>query len=211
MRCCFIRTRKKKNELNRRTQNSTQYAVIVPTNELKNEARRFFKTPLIFSVQEAKGPGIRKCNFTKLCFEPRSRIREIIKGVTPADLLKEELVYNRPADKQDKDAEVYKFYINSLYVAITRAVKNIYIFEKQVKHPALLLLQMQETKSEIKVVEVKSTLEEWLAEAQRLEDQGKIEQAEQIRAKYLGYEYLSLEQLEIIKQLALDPRKKKTK
>ncbi|MDP2890998.1 MAG: UvrD-helicase domain-containing protein, partial [Bacteroidota bacterium] len=43
---------KKKNELNRRTQNSTHYAVIVPNNEQKSEARRFFKTPLIFSVQE---------------------------------------------------------------------------------------------------------------------------------------------------------------
>jgi len=199
---------KKKNELNKRTQNSTQYAVIVPTNELKSEARRFFKTPLIFSVQEAKGLEYENVILLNFVSSHEAEFREIIKGVTPADLLKEELVYNRPADKQDKDAEVYKFYINSLYVAITRSIKNIYIFEKLSKHPALQLLQMQETKSEIKVVEVKSTQEEWLSEAQRLEDQGKIEQAEQIRAKYLGYEYLSLEQLETIKLLALDPENK---
>jgi hypothetical protein len=87
-------------------------------------------------------------------------------------------------------------------------VKNIYIFEKQPRHPALQLLQMQENKEQVKVTEAKSTLDEWLAEAQRLEDQGKLEQAEQIRAKYLGYEYLSPEQLEQIKQLALDPSKK---
>ncbi|MDR0559864.1 MAG: ankyrin repeat domain-containing protein, partial [Prevotellaceae bacterium] len=43
-----------------------------------------------------------------------------------------------------------------------------------------------------------------------LEEQGKYEQAEQIRAKYLGYEYISPEQLEIIKALALDPNKKET-
>ncbi|MDR0507590.1 MAG: hypothetical protein LBH32_12375, partial [Dysgonamonadaceae bacterium] len=43
-----------------------------------------------------------------------------------------------------------------------------------------------------------------------LEEQGKYEQAEQIRAKYLGYEYISPEQLEIIKALALDPNRKET-
>ena len=41
----LIRTRKKKNELNRRTQNSTQYAVIVPTNELKTKPGDFLKHP----------------------------------------------------------------------------------------------------------------------------------------------------------------------
>jgi hypothetical protein len=67
---------------------------------------------------------------------------------------------------------------------------------------------MQATKSEINIKETKSTREEWLNEARRLEDQGKYEQAEQIRSKYLGYEYLSAEQLENVKTLALDPAKK---
>jgi hypothetical protein len=60
------------------------------------------------------------------------------------------------------------------------------------------------------VKETKSTREEWLNEARRLEEQGKYEQAEQIRAKYLGYEYLSPEQLEAVKTLALDPTKKES-
>ena len=47
-----------------------------------------------------------------------------------------------------------------------------------------------------------------LRKHRRLEEQGKHEQAEQIRAKYLGYEYISAEQLEQIKLLALDPAKK---
>jgi hypothetical protein len=93
-------------------------------------------------------------------------------------------------------------------VAITRAVKNIYIFEQRADHPALKLLQMQESNAEIQVSEVKSSREEWLDEARRLEEQGKYEQAEQIRAKYFGYEYISPEQLETIKALALDPSKK---
>lgn len=67
---------------------------------------------------------------------------------------------------------------------------------------------MQESKKEIEVKEAKSTKEEWLKQAQLLEDQGKIEQAEQIRAKYLGYEYISQERLEQILKLALDPAKK---
>ncbi len=201
---------KKKNELNRRTQNSTRYAVIVPGNEQKSDARRFFKTPLVFSVQEAKGLEYENVILLNFVSSHEAEFREIIKGVTSTDLLKEELIYNRSANKHDKDAEIYKFYINSLYVAITRAVKNIYIFEKQSAHPALQLLQMRETKEEVKVAEVKSTLDEWLAEAQRLDDQGKFEQAEQIRAKYLGYEYLSPEQLEQIRQLALDPFQKES-
>ncbi len=199
---------KKKSELNRRTQNSTHYAVIVPNNEQKNEAQRFFKTPLIFSVQEAKGLEYENVILMNFVSNNETEFREIIKGVTASDLHKEDLVYNRASDKHDKDAEIYKFYINSFYVAITRAVKNIYLFEKQPRHPALQLLQMQANKEELKVTEAKSTLKEWLAEAQRLEDQGKLEQAEQIRAKYLGYEYLSPDQLEQIKQLALDSSKK---
>ncbi len=199
---------KKKNELNRRTQNSTHYAVIVPNNEQKHEARRFFKTPLVFSVQEAKGLEYENVILLNFVSSHEAEFREIIKGVTSSDLQKEDLIYNRAANKHDKDGEVYKFYINSLYVAITRAVKNIYIFEKQPRHPALQLLQMQENKEEVKVAETKSTMDEWLAEAQRLEEQGKFEQAEQIRAKYLGYEYLSQEQLERIRQLALDPSRK---
>ncbi|HEX5554072.1 MAG TPA: hypothetical protein VFX43_12580, partial [Chitinophagaceae bacterium] len=108
----------------------------------------------------------------------------------------------------DKDAEVYKFYINSLYVAITRSIKNIYLFEKQLNHRILQLLALKENNQPLQVSEEKSDMREWLAEADRLEGQGKYEQAEQIRAKMHGYAYISPEQLEQIKTLALDPDKK---
>ena len=84
-----------------------------------------------------------------------------LKGVLPKDLELEELQYNRASSKDDKDAEIYKFYINSLYVAITRAVKNIYLFETQVNHPILQLLHLQESKREIQVSESKSSQEFW--------------------------------------------------
>jgi hypothetical protein len=204
----YANDEKKKRELNRRTQNSAKYAVIVPDNSQKAKAAQFFKTPLIFNVQEAKGLEYENVILTDFISSHESEFREIIAGVTLEDLKKEELRYNRSGDKHDKDAEIYKFYINSFYVAITRAIKNIYIFEQSAEHPVLRLLRMQESKSEIAVTEVKSSREEWLDEARRLEEQGKHEQAEQIRAKYLGYEYLTPEQLEEIKTLALDPSKK---
>jgi hypothetical protein len=206
----YLDDEKKKKELNRRTQESARYAVIVPGHTQKTEAARFFKTPLIFSVQEAKGLEYENVILVDFVSGHEAEFREIIAGVTVDDLRQEELRYNRAGDKSDKDAEIYKFYINAFYVAVTRAIKNIYIFERLSSHPALKLLQMKETKDEINIRETKSTREEWLDEARRLEEQGKHEQAEKIRAKYLGYEYFSPEQLEIIKALALDPAKKES-
>ncbi|MDR1456368.1 MAG: UvrD-helicase domain-containing protein [Tannerella sp.] len=206
----YLNDEKKKKELNRRTQDSARYAVIVPGHAQKAEAARFFRTPLIFSVQEAKGLEYENVILVDFVSGNEAEFREIIAGVTVDDLRQEELRYNRAGDKNDKDAEIYKFYINSLYVAVTRAVKNIYIFERLAAHPALKLLQMQETNAEISIRETRSTREEWLDEARRLEEQGKHEQAEQIRARYLGYEYLSPEQLETVKTLALDPAKKES-
>ena len=196
---------KKKQELNRRTQNSAKYAVIVPSNAHKAQAARFFKTPLIFSIHEAKGLEYENVILTDFISSHEAEFREITSGVSTDDLQQEELRYNRAGNKHDKDAEIYKFYINSFYVAITRAIKNIYIFERLAEHPMLKLLQMQENKADIHVKEAKSSKEEWLDEARRLEEQGKYEQAEQIRAKYLGYEYISQEQLDIIRERALDP------
>ena len=196
---------KKKQELNRRTQDSAKFAVIVPTNAHKAQASRFFKTPLIFSIHEAKGLEYENVILIDFVSSNEAEFREITSGVSAEDLQQEELRYNRASDKRDKDAEIYKFYINSFYVAITRAIKNIYIFERLAEHSALKLLQIYENKADIQVRELKSSKEEWLDEARRLEEQGKYEQAEQIRAKYLGYEYLSPEQLEIICERALDP------
>ena len=199
---------KVKAELNRKTQNSTRYAVIVADNILKEEARRYFKTPLIFSVQEAKGLEYENVILLNFISANPAEFKEIINGVSAANLQEETLQYARPADKSDKDAEIYKFFINSFYVSITRSVKNIYLFESQVNHPALGLLSLKEITKPLQVAEQKSDKQEWLEEAKRLEEQGKFEQAEQIRAKYLGYDYISAEQLEQIKLLALDPTKK---
>ncbi len=199
---------KVKAELNRKTQNSTHYAVIVAGSHLKEEARKHFKTPLIFSVQEAKGLEYENVILLNFISANPDEFNEIINGVGSSDLQDDELNYARSANKSNKDAEIYKFFINSFYVAITRSVKNIYLFEKQVNHAALELLSLRQITKPLQVAEQKSDKQAWLEEARRLEEQGKHEQAEQIRAKYLGYEYLSPEQLEQIKLTALDPAKK---
>lgn len=182
--------------------------MIVTANIYKDEARRYFKTPLVFSVQEAKGLEYENVILVNFISNHDVEFREIIKGVLAEDLDQTELQYNRASSKYDKDGEIYKFYINSFYVAITRAIKNVYLFKKDITHPGLQLLQIQESKKEIQVAEIKSSREEWLDEARRLEGQGKLVQAEQIRAKYTGYEYIRPEQLETILLLALDRTKK---
>lgn len=198
---------KKKSELNRRTQDSKDFAVIVPDAIYKDEVARYFKTPLVFSIQEAKGLEYENVILVNFISNHTDKFNEIINGVTVEDLAEEELNYRRASNKHDKDAEIYKFYINSFYVAITRAIKNIYMFEGKIDHPIFTLLQLRETKSEIQVTQVKSSREEWLEEARKLKEQGKFEQAEQILAKHLGFEFINQEKLEVICKLALDPAK----
>ena len=47
-----------KKELNQKTKGSAEVAVLVLRDEDKSAAQRFFQTPLIFSVHEAKGACI---------------------------------------------------------------------------------------------------------------------------------------------------------
>ena len=105
--------------------------------------------------------------------------------MTPADLAVDELRYRRPRDKEDKSLEVYKFFVNALYVALTRAVKNLYLVESDGDHPLLRLLDVGASPDASAVTAQASTLEEWQREARKLELQGKQEQADAIRAGIL--------------------------
>lgn len=69
----------------------------------------------------------------------RANFNAIIDGVGAADL-GGDLDYTHAKDKSDKSLEVYKFFINSLYVAVTRAVSNLYIIENDARHGLLQLL-----------------------------------------------------------------------
>lgn len=148
--------------------------------EDKVAVRQFFETPLIFSVQEAKGLEYENVILVNFISNERAVFSDIADGVKASDL-EGELKYMRAPDKTDKSLEVYKFFVNSLYVAITRAVKNIYLIEKDVEHPLIKLLGANDSQDAGAVEQEQSTLQEWQSEARKLELQGRQEQADNIR------------------------------
>lgn len=171
-------------ELDRKISHSTQFAVIVMHEGDKASARQRFHTPLVFSIQEAKGleyPNIILYNFIS---GEQKRFREITNGVS-AENLSGDLAYRRAKDKRDKSLEIYKFHINALYVAITRAVENLFWIESEPRQRIFELLKMEIDQSGLTLEQQKSSHEEWQREAARLEQQGKQEQAEEIRQQIL--------------------------
>jgi len=192
----FLDNDKIKKELNQKTEDSAKFAVLVMNNEEKGRVRKYFKTPLVFSIQEAKGLEYENIILVNFVSTYAKEFREITNGISAEDLLDEKLIYSRAKDKSNKELEAYKFYINSLYVAFTRAVKNLYIIEDSQKHPVLRLLNVVEPTAKLKLKTQQSGEEEWLEEARRLELQGKLEQAQQIRDRLKGVEYISPEAAE---------------
>ena len=65
----------------------------------------------------------------------RAQFTEIAHGVNKQDLAVDTLDYRRAKDKSDKSMEVYKFFVNALYVALTRVIQNLYIIESDTAHP----------------------------------------------------------------------------
>ncbi len=172
-------------ELNQRTKGSVDVAVLVLDEERKAEARQKFSTPLVFTVHEAKGLEYEAVILYDIVSSERARFREITEGVSRADLDTEALVYSRARDKSDKSLEAYKFFVNALYVALTRAVDTVYVLESDVGHPLLQLLKVVCGEDVSQVVTKQSSLDDWQKEARRLELQGKDEQAALIREKVL--------------------------
>ncbi len=173
-----------KRELDRRIRHSTQVAVLVMRDEDKTAAREYFSTPLLFSIHEAKGLEYESIVLYRFVSGHRREFAEIAAGVTRQDLATDTLDYRRARDKSDKSLEVYKFFINALYVALTRAVKNVYIIESDTAHPLFGLLELT-VGGEMQVEARQSSREEWQKEARKLELQGKQEQAEAIRRSIL--------------------------
>jgi hypothetical protein len=195
-----------KKELNSKTENSAKFAILVMNNDDKGKVRKYFKTPLVFSIQEAKGLEYENIILVNFISNYDKEFREITNGVTSEDLTDEAFSFNRAKDKSNKELEAYKFYVNSLYVAFTRAVKNIYVIESNRKQPILELLDIKKTVTKVNLDKQQSDNTEWLEEADRLEQQGKQEQAQQIRDRLKGIDYISPEELEIITEQALDTK-----
>ena len=177
-------TERAKRELSRTTRRSTKYAVLVMRDEDKAAAQQFFDTPLLFSIHEAKGLEYENVILVNFITFERKSFTDIVDGIGEEDLAGD-LEYRRARDKTDKAHEVYKFFINSLYVAITRAVNRIFLIEGDTGHPLISLLGIRNARENVMVEEKQSTLEEWQAEARRLEQQGRQEQADEIRRNIL--------------------------
>ena len=171
-------------ELEARTRRSARTAVVVLRDEDKAAARAAFSTPLLFSVQEAKGLEYDNVLLFNLVTSAAKEFRECAAGVEAAEL-EGGLEYSRARDKSDKSLDAYKFYVNALYVAMTRAVKSLVMIEADVGHPLLALLAVGQAREKVELDAEESSREEWQREARRLELQGKAEQAEQIRRDIL--------------------------
>jgi hypothetical protein len=172
-----------KRELDQKIRQSTQFAVLVMRDEDKAEAKKHFATPLLFSIHEAKGLEYENIVLYRFVSDHRAEFADIVEGVAKADLAIDTLDYRRAKDKSDKSLEVYKFFVNALYVALTRAIRNLYIIESDTAHPLFGLLDL--VVGEVKMETKQSTLEDWQKEARKLELQGKQEQAEAIRRTIL--------------------------
>jgi hypothetical protein len=170
--------------LDRVARTSARVAVIVLSEEQKAEARRRFSTPLVFSVLEAKGLEYEVAILYDLVSTERASYRDVADGVTQADI-DGALTFARPKDKSDKSLEAYKFFVNALYVAVTRAVETVYLVESDVTHPLLGLLRVTFSEDVSSFTARASSIEDWQKEARKLELQGKDEQAEAIRRTIL--------------------------
>lgn len=171
-------------ELDARTRRSARTAVVVLRDEDKPAARAAFSTPLLFSAQEAKGLEYENVVLFDLVSGAAREFRECAAGVEAADL-EGDLTYARARDKADKSLDAYKFYVNALYVAMTRAVKSLVVVEADPGHPLLALLAVGQATERVELAAEESSREEWQREARRLELQGKVEQAELIRRDIL--------------------------
>lgn len=201
---------KTKQELNSKTGRSARTAVIVMRSEDKKVARAFFKTPLLFAIHEVKGLEYENIILLNFVSGHTLEFNAIIEGVNSGDLT-HELKYARARDKEDKSLEAYKFFINALYVAITRGITNVYIIENNPNHRLFSLMGITTRSGDIKVVSQVSTSGEWQEEAHRLELQGKTEQAEEIRRTILAqkevpWKIMTPQNIDSLKKEALDPK-----
>jgi len=197
-------------ELARKTGKSVHYAVLVLRNEDKPRAAGLFHSPLLFSVQESKGLEYENIILFNFISDNAAEFNSICDGVNVDDVYGSEPGYSRGRDKTDKSLDAYKFYINSLYVAITRAVKSVYIVEKTRGHKLINLLGISEEDRERVIREEVSSADDWKREARRLEQMGKAEQAEAIRTNILvtatpNWEPMTQQRYMTLRKDALDP------
>ncbi len=172
-------------DIDNKTRASKKFAVIVLYDEMKAMATEYFHTPLIFSIQECKGLEYENVILFNMVSSASQNFHEIALGVS-TDMLNSPVRYARNKDKTDKSLEKYKFFINALFVAITRTQVNLYWVEEQADHPLLKLFRHDNSQATTTPIEHHaSSQEEWQQEASMLDQQGKSSQAQHIRETIL--------------------------
>uniref|UniRef100_A0AAU7YLK4 Ankyrin repeat domain-containing protein n=2 Tax=unclassified Wolbachia TaxID=2640676 RepID=A0AAU7YLK4_9RICK len=178
----------KKEEIAKKINESVNCAVLVLNDESKENARKSFDTPLVFNIHEAKGLEFENVVLYK--FTSCKAYNEIWNIVCPNKSEEEidntinrirdsynerEVNTSRNKDKKDKSLEKYKFYMNALYVGVTRAISDVYVIDDK-SH----LLKIIEPKEEgnVNIEAEKSSPEEWRNKALELIEKGNIKQAE---------------------------------
>ena len=171
--------------LNTKCSKSTKVAIIIPNEALKEEAIKYFKSPLIFTIREAKGLEYENIILFDFISHYSCEFDDICEGIDSISL-DEQIKYSRAKNKSEKSLEAYKFFINSFYVATTRAIKNLIIIEARNTHRFYDLLNYPSSEPEFTLDLKESNLDDWREEAKRLEMQGKAEQADKIHKLILG-------------------------
>ncbi|WP_264729841.1 ankyrin repeat domain-containing protein [Wolbachia endosymbiont (group B) of Episyrphus balteatus] len=183
----------KKEEIAKQVNESINCAVLVLNDESKKSARQLFDTPLVFNIHEAKGlefENVILYKFTsckayneiwKIACTDKSdgEIDNTINRIRDS-YNEKEVNTSRNKDKKDKSLEKYKFYMNALYVGVTRAASNVYIIDDKSN---LLKIIEPEEEDNVNIEQEKSSPEEWKKKALELIEKGNIEQAERIATK----------------------------
>lgn len=127
--------------------------------ENNKEARLYFNNPLVFSIYEAKGLEYENILLYSLISIKAKKFLEISKGMNRKDLAGN-LIYQRTKDKADHSLDIYKFYINVLYVAVTRAIKKVYFIEQE-SYSLLNLFALRPT-TELRAINIQeSSIADW--------------------------------------------------
>ena len=164
-------------QLDAATRASARHAVIVLRDEDKAAARAQFRTPAGLLGARGQGAGVPARGAAGHGLGPACGLCRGLRRRHRAGPQRDELDYRRAKDKSDKSLELYKFYVNALYVAMTRAVESLTIVESDTGHPLLRPARPAGSARPAPRAAQASTKEEWAQEARKLELQGKQEQA----------------------------------
>jgi len=171
-------------------QGNSRAAVLVLREEDRAAASDLFGTPLVFSLETAKGLEYDHVVLYRLIAAAGPEFVEIAGTVTVQDL-EDEVTRGRARDKRDKTLHTHGPLLNSVYVGLTRARQTLTLIEDQPDHPLLNLLIPPETQWRTDapplMISAPSSRGDWERQAVLLRLQGHAEQADDIHARGLGY------------------------